>query len=172
MSNPDVHIINIVEIDHREYLMDVGYAAPFYHPIPLDLPKNYELTFGRDKYILKLKAKRGYSELQLIRNGKYKHGYIIKPHSRSISEFKSVIENSMKSTSTFLNAVLLVKYDSNSSVVIHNLSLIEIKDSHVNKVPLKDKDDLINQIYLKFGISKDIARESLSLIKNFYDAWN
>jgi len=172
MSNPDVHIVNIVEINHREYLVDVGYAAPFYNPIPLDLPTNYELIFGSDKYILKPRDKRNYSELQLIRDRKNKHGYIVKPHPRSITEFETVIEDSMRSTSTFLNAVLLVKYGVNSSVVIHNFSLIEIKDSNVNRVLLKDKEELIDQIYLKFGISKEIARESLSLIKNFNDAWN
>lgn len=172
MTNPDVHIVNIVEIDQREYLVDVGYAAPFFLPIPLDLPEDYELIFGRDKYILKPKDKRNYSELQLIRDGKNKHGYIVKPHPRSLTEFKKVIEDSMKSTSTFLNALLLVKYGVNSSVVIHNFSLIEIEDSHVNKVPLKDKEELIDQIVLKFGIPKEITRQSLSIIKNFNDAWN
>jgi arylamine N-acetyltransferase len=172
MSNPDVHIVNIVVIDHREYLVDVGYAAPFFQPIPLDLPENYELNFGCDKYIIKPKDNRNYSELQLIRDGINKHGYIVKPHSRSITEFETVIEDSMKSTSTFLNAVLLVKYEKNSSVVIHNFSIIEIEDSKVNKIQLKDKEELIDQIYLKFGIPEKISRGSLSIIKNFNDAWN
>jgi len=172
MTNPDVHIVNIVEINHKEYLVDVGYAAPFYNPIPLDLAKNYELTYGIDKYILKPRDKRNYSELQLIRDGNTKHSYIVKPHSRSITEFEKVIEDSTRSTATFLNAVLLVKYGVNSSVVIHNLSLIEIEDSNVNRVQLKDEDAIVAQIYLKFGISKEITRESLSLIKNFNDAWN
>lgn len=172
MTNPDVHLVNIVEINNKDYLVDVGYAAPFYNPIPLDLAKNYELTFGSDKYIIKPRDQRNYSELQLIRDGKIKHGYIVKPHPRSITEFEKVIEDSMKSTSTFLNAVLLVKYGENLSTVIHNFSLIEIENSTVNKVLLKNKEELIDQIYLKFGISKEITRESLSLIKCFNDAWN
>jgi N-hydroxyarylamine O-acetyltransferase len=172
MTNPDVHIVNIVEINNREYLVDVGYAAPFYNPIPLDLAGNYELTYGDDKYIIKPKDKRNYSELKLIRDGKNKHGYIVNPQPRSITEFKKVIEDSMRSTSTFLNAVLLVKYGENSSVVIHNLSLIEINNSIANRVLLKDEDELADQIYLKFGMSKEITSESLSLIKCYNDAWN
>jgi len=78
----------------------------------------------------------------------------------------------MRSTSTFLNAVLLVKYGENSSVVIHNLSLIENDNSNTNRVMLKDEDELVDQIFIKFGIPKEITRESLSLIKNFNDAWN
>ena len=172
MSNPDVHVVNVVEINHREYLVDVGYAAPFYNPIPLDLLNKYELIFGRDKYVLMPKNKRKLSELKLIRDGKNKHGYIVKPHPRSITEFKTVIEDSMKATATFLNSVLLVKYGVNSSVVIHNFSLIETEGLNVNKVLLKDKEDQIDQIYLKFSIPKEISRESLSFIRNFNDAWN
>ena len=166
------NIVNIVEINNKEYLGDVGYAAPFYNPIPLDLAKNYELTSGRDKYIIKPRDKRNYSEIKLIRDGKNKHGYIVKPQPRSITEFEKVIEDSMRSTATFLNAVLLVKYGENSSVVIHNLSLIEIDNSNADRVLLKDEEELVDQIYLKFGISKKITRESLSLIKCFNDAWN
>lgn len=172
MSTPDVHIVNIVEIDNREYLVDVGNAAPFYYPIPLDLQNDYEIIFGRDKYILKPKDKRNYSELQLIRDEKYKHGYIVKPYPRTITEFKTVIENSFRNTATFMNAVLLVKFGKSTSILIHNYSLIEVKDANVKRVQLKDKEELIDQIFLKFGISKDITKESLSLINNFKDVWS
>ncbi len=37
MSDPDIHIVNIVKIKNREYLVDVDYAAPFAEPLPLDL---------------------------------------------------------------------------------------------------------------------------------------
>ena len=172
MKNPDVHLVNIVEFSNKDYLVDVGYAAPFFHPIPLSLKTNYELIFGNDKYIVMPRDERKYSELRLIRDGKTKHGYIVKPYTRSITEFQKVIEDSMKSTSTFLNAVLLVKYGKKSSTVIHNFSLIEIEDMNTNKVSLNNLSELVDHIYFKFGIPKDISRESLSLIKNFNDAWN
>jgi hypothetical protein len=78
----------------------------------------------------------------------------------------------MRITATFLNAVLLVKFGVNSSVVIHNFSLIETEGFNVNKFLIKDKEELIDQIYFRFSISKDIVRESLSLITNYEDAWN
>lgn len=37
MKNPDVHIVNIVNIENRDFLIDTGYAAPFLEPIPLDV---------------------------------------------------------------------------------------------------------------------------------------
>ncbi len=172
MSNPDVHLVNIVEIENREYLVDVGYAAPFFEPIPLYLADDFELTFGNDKYLVKPRDEQGYSKLQLIRDGEIKHGYNVNPRPRSIIEFEKAIKDSMKGNSTFLNAVLLVKYGKNSSVRIHNLTLTEIDNSEINEIPLKDKDELIEQINSKFGISKNIAKDSLSLIKDFNDAWD
>ncbi len=36
MSNPDVHLVSMAELDQRQYLVDVGYAAPFAVPLPRD----------------------------------------------------------------------------------------------------------------------------------------
>src|SRR5665811_331066 len=37
MKNPDVHLISIVKIEEREFIVDGGYAAPFLEPLPSDL---------------------------------------------------------------------------------------------------------------------------------------
>ena len=126
----------------------------------------------RNKYVLLPKNNKGFSQLQLFRDGKLKHGYIVKPYSRSISEFESAIRNSFKGTSTFFNAILLAKYGINSSVVIHNFSLIITENLSSHKFSIKDKEELINQINQRFFIPKEIVRESLSEISNYEDAWN
>ena len=51
MNNPDVHVINIVTLNDREYLVDVGYAAPFLNPVPLYLDDSYEIVHGADRYM-------------------------------------------------------------------------------------------------------------------------
>jgi arylamine N-acetyltransferase len=172
MTNPDVHIVNIVSIENRDYLVDVGYAAPFFNPIPLDLTEDYRINFGTDEYVIIPKNEKGYSELKMFRNGKLKHGYIVKPYSRSISEFKTVIKDSFADTSTFFNAILLVRFRSNSSIVIHNFSLIETKGIHFKLTKLKSKAELVEKIIAHFAIPKNIIEESLEIIKNYEDAWN
>jgi len=52
MSQPDVHIVILVKLDGREYIVDVGYAAPFLEPIPRDLLIDYKISRGKDDYIL------------------------------------------------------------------------------------------------------------------------
>ena len=53
MTNPDVHIVNMVTLDGGEYLVDVGYAAPFLKPLPRDLRRDHVVALGRDRYVLK-----------------------------------------------------------------------------------------------------------------------
>ena len=172
MTNPDVHIVNIVNIENRDYLVDVGYAAPFFNPIPLDLTKEYKFALGVDEYVLFPKSVNGYSELKMFRNGKVKHGYFVKPHARSISEFEDKIKDSFRESATFLNAILLVRFRAKSSIRIHNFSLVESHDLNFKQIALSDKEELIDKIFIHFAIPKEIIEESLGLITNFEDAWN
>jgi arylamine N-acetyltransferase len=63
MSAPDVHMVNIVTLDGRPYLADVGYAAPFLAPLPLDLAQDQEIAWGRERYVLKPRDAAGRSLL-------------------------------------------------------------------------------------------------------------
>jgi arylamine N-acetyltransferase len=171
MTNPDVHIVNIVNLENRDYLVDVGYAAPFFNPIPFDLSEEYKITWGADEYILIPRSENGYSELILFRNAREKHGYTVKPQARSILEFKTVIKDSFRESATFLNAILLVRYKSISSIMIHNFSLVETSASNFKIIDLKNKADLIDNICTHFAMPKDIVIESLNFITNFEDAW-
>lgn len=49
MNHPDVHMVSMVKIEGREFMVDVGYAAPFFRPLPRDLDELIaviELRFG------------------------------------------------------------------------------------------------------------------------------
>jgi arylamine N-acetyltransferase len=172
MTNPDVHIVNIVKINNRDYLIDVGYAAPFLNPIPLDLNEEYKIALGSDEYIILPKSENGFSELKMFRNGQVKHGYIVKPYSRSISEFETVIKDSFRESALFLNAILLVRFKPNSSVMIHNFSLVKTYNLNSKIINLESKAELIDNILTHFTIPRDVVIESLNYVTNFEDAWN
>jgi len=172
MMNPDVHIANVITINNKEYLVDVGYAAPFLTPLPLYLSRNYEITLGNNRYILLPKYKKGRSEIQLYRDDKLSHSYTLKPQVRSISEFEKVIEDSFRASATFMNAILLVRFGVNSSVVIHNFSILKTNKTVIKKTDLKNKSELAAQITANFKIPVDIVEEALETITNFKDAWN
>jgi len=172
MNNPDVHIVNVVEIENQEYLVDAGYAAPFLEPIPLHRPDKYSIFLGADEYVIYPKDTTGRTEISMYRKGTLRHGYILKPQSRELSDFEDVIKNSFRDSAAFLNSLLLVKFGKNSGTTVHNYAVIESSGRKFIKTVLKNDDELIDAVFKYFQIPKDIAAESLKAIPEFVDAWS
>ena len=172
MNSPDVHIVSLVRMENREFIVDAGYAAPFLEPLPRDLADDYHIVHGRDRYVLKPKDMLNRSTLHLFRDGILKHGYTVKPESKTIDHFQKVIKNSFNDSATFMNAILLVRFDSNSSIVINNLSLIESRPDSYKVRALANKNKLIRAVEKYFKIPEEIVRVSVNEINNFGDAWN
>ena len=172
MANPDVHLASIVKLDDREYMVDVGYAAPFDHPLPRDLDHDYEIKLGNNRYVLKPRDSQGRSEMELHRNGIHKHGYVVKPVARSIEHFTDVIAHSFTGEATFTNALLLVRMFPNRSIVIHNLHVIESEGMEQRIVEIPNRAELAHVIEHYFNIPKQIAAEAIAELGELGDAWN
>lgn len=172
MKSPDVHIVNIVTLEDREFHVDAGYAAPFTIPVPLDLPKDFIIDLGTDRYILKARNKNNHSIVELYRNGFLKHTYKINPRARYIEEFEKVIADSFKESSTFMNTLLLARFELNYSLVIHNMTINEISGSDQKKERLNSPDQLASFIQDRFGIPSSIVLKSMTEIDMSGDAWN
>lgn len=172
MKNPDVHLVNVVTIDAREYLVDVGYAAPFLEPIPLDLTVEHSLRFGNTTYLIRPRDGFGRTRVELYRNGILRHGYIINPAPRRIDEFLPVIAESFAPNATFMNALLLVKFGPDESSVIHNKELIQVRRDDTNRTILRSNGELASVVHELFGIPEEVVAMAVNG-KNFGgDAWN
>ena len=172
MTNPDVHLVNIVSLDGQKFLVDAGYAAPFMEPLPLDLKQDFVIALGRDRYILKPKDKNGNSRIELYRDGQQEHGYNVNPLPRQIKHFAQVIRESYRDSATFMNALLLVRSYPNRSIVIHNLSVIESKGTDYHIHQLADRDELSAVVEKYFSIPRAIVSEAVAELGEFGDAWN
>jgi arylamine N-acetyltransferase len=172
MANPDVHMVIMVSVAGREYLVDAGYGAPFLAPLPRDLREDYVVALGRDRYVLRPQDGSGCSRLELYRGGALKHGYVAKPAARKIEDFADVIADSFRPTATFFNAVLLTRFFPESSVVIHNLELIESHGTESKVTRLKDRQNLAAAIEEYFRIPRPIVDEALTGLGDLADAWN
>jgi len=172
MTNPDVHLVSIVTVDNREYLIDVGYAAPFLTPLPRDLVTDYSVVLGHDRYVLKPQDERGYSRMELHRDGILKHGYLAKPMPRQIEEFEQVVADSYRDDATFMNAFLLARFFSDRSIVIHNLTVIESHGTESRIQTLTNQEDLGQAIDDHFGIPAEITADVVKDLGQLADAWN
>lgn len=172
MSAPNVHMVSLVKVAQQEYLIDVGYGAPFLSPIPRDLATDYTIVLGRDHYVFKPQDERGGSRMELFRNGSLVHSYTVNPMARQIHEFHQIIADSFREDSTFMKAVLLARFFPKRSIVIHNLTLIESEGTVSNIQYLNSRDEMVKAAHEYFGIPKEFTLDLVREIGQFGDAWH
>ena len=171
MKNPDVHLISIVSIDDREYIVDGGYAAPFFDPLPRDLSANHIINYAKEKYIIKPRDQLGRTKVEQYYDGKLQHWYTAKPQLRTLEEFRKVIEDSYSDDAAFMNAIRITKYNENGSLVLKNLSFtvtIAKKSSAIKlsraEIPVVIKEN--------FKIPSNVVLEAISSIKELKDIYD
>ncbi|MDH3217319.1 MAG: arylamine N-acetyltransferase [Candidatus Krumholzibacteria bacterium] len=171
MANPDVHIVNMVTVDGREYLVDVGYAAPFLEPLPRDLSQDHVISLGRDRYVLKPQDAEGRSRVELYRNHQLKHAYVARPVPRPIGYFDRVIADSFADDATFMNALLLARFSRDGSLTVHNLALVRSRgtDSHIEQ--LDSRLELVSAIERHFAMPRSVVSEVVQDLGELQDAW-
>lgn len=161
MSKPNVHAVSVVRLNGREYLVDVGYGAPFSSPMPRDLDEDFIVNFGRDRYVLRPQDGAGRSAMDHYRDNTRVHGYVVEPTSRSLGDFEEVIRGSYRREATFMNAVALARFYRDRVVRIRNLSIIESTSEGETETRLEDRDALIDAVRRIFGIPGAIVRFAL-----------
>jgi arylamine N-acetyltransferase len=171
MSSPDVHLVSMVELDEGQYLVDVGYAAPFAIPLPRDSTMDHVIHLGSDRFVLKPQDEDGRSRLDLYRDGKRVHGYVAKPSPRQIDEFKPAIADSYRSDATFMNALLLARHCPDRSLVIHNRTVIEYRGTGPGASALVERSELSQAIAEHFGIPERITTDVVNGLELLGDAW-
>ncbi|MCP4150859.1 MAG: arylamine N-acetyltransferase [bacterium] len=172
MTVPDVHLVSIVTIAPKQYLIDTGYAAPFLSPLPRDLDTDHVISLGRERYVLKPRDERDYSCLQLFRDGKLTHGYTVKPAPRQIEEFEEIITDSYQKESTFMNSITVARFFSEGSLVVRNMTVIRSRGNEWSRRELNDREALVQFIFEQFGIPRRYTLEALKGLNMQGDAWS
>jgi arylamine N-acetyltransferase len=162
MTRPDVHMVSIVRLEGREYLVDVGYGAPFYGPMPRDLEKEHEVVFGTNQFVLHPRDNRGRSRMDHLRDGKIIHGYLAKPEPRGIEHFDEVVRNSYSDTATFMNVVVIERFFPDRSLRFHNFDLTESTPDCSTTSRLSDKKELVEAIEHHCAFPGEMVREAIA----------
>ncbi len=161
MSKPDVHVVSLVRLDGREYLVDVGYGAPFLEPMPRDLDHTTEIAFGRNRYALHPRDGNGRSRMDHLRDDAMIHGYVVNPESREIDHFDEIICHSYSDEATFMNVVVIERFFPDRSLRIHNFTLTESTPGGATTTQLGDREELVEAIAHHGGFPAGIVREAI-----------
>jgi arylamine N-acetyltransferase len=162
MSKPDVHVVSNVRLGEREYLVDVGYGAPFFEPMPRDLDRNHEVVFGHNRFVLHPQDGEGHSRMDHLRDDEIIHGYVVNPTPREIGHFAEVIRDSYSKAATFMNVVVIERFEPNRSIRIHNLSLTESTSTSATSMQLADKKELAGAIVKHCGFPPEMVEEAIA----------
>ena len=160
MSEPDVHLVVLVRLDGREFLVDGGYGAPFLEPLPRDLSHDLEIVLGRERYVLKPRDGQGRSRLDLYRDGELRHGYLAKPGPRRIEEFAGVVAASFRPDATFLNQVTFMRFRPGRALVLQNRTLLTFEGASVRAERIAPAE-LPEVIERRFEVPATVTREAL-----------
>jgi len=171
MRNPDVHLINIVKIENREYIVDGGYAAPFLHPLSRDLKEDFVITLGNEKYIVKPRDDLGKTKVEQYSDGKLQHWYTAKPQERKIEDFDSVIKDSYSDDAVFMNAIRITRFSDQGSIMLKNLSLIETINNKSSTIKI-NLEELPSTIQTKFGMPEDLVKRAIGHFKELRDIYD
>ena len=161
MTKPDVHVVSMIRLEGREYLVDVGYGAPFYEPMPRDLEREHEVVFGSNLFVLHPRDVEGRTRMDHLRDGKLIHGYLAKPEPRKIEHFDEVIRHSYTDAATFMNVVVVERFFTDRSVRFHNFDFTESTPDGTTTTRLADKKELVEAIEHHCGFPAEIVREAI-----------
>ena len=164
MRNPDVHLITIVIIDERKYIVDCGYASPFLKPLPMELTEDHIIRLGNEEYFVKPKDEKGKTKVEQYFNGELQHWYTANPQPRKIEEFSKVIKDSYAEDAIFMNVLRITRFSENGSLALKNLQFTENTDTKSSSVELSRKD-IPRIIQEKFGMPADIVEEAIINLK-------
>ena len=171
MKEPDVHLINIVTIDEKEFIVDGGYAAPFLQPLPRYLDNDFVINFGNEKYVVRPKDDSGKTLVEQYSGSELQHWYTTKPEARKIEEFRKVIEDSYAEDAVFMNAIRLVRFTENGSVSLRNYSFAETSGANVITTKIK-REELPAIVSKKFGMPEELVKAALDSINEIKDIYN
>src|SRR5690606_24259867 len=151
------HMVNIVSFGTKEAIVDVGYGAPFWKPIPRSESDDVVLELGAERYVLKPQDQQGRSRLELYRSNQLAHGYMLKPASKTIHYVAALLDRSCDAQAPILTRLTATRFFDDWGLVLHNNTLAESRRSVPVRPQMETHDAVIETLVDRFGMPEGIA---------------
>lgn len=163
MNVPNVHSCIRVRIDGTSYHVDVGNAAPFLDPIPLNaLP--YEIQRGEMRWVFD-RPEDGRLRSTVFSRGERVHGYTVNeevwPHTR----FRDIILDSFASGRTFMSLLRLVRIFPEHTVELKNRTLRVHRGLNTSETKLNSMDELRAAVDTQFKLPRCPVEKGVEILE-------
>jgi arylamine N-acetyltransferase len=167
---PNVHTGVLVRLAGVAYLIDVGYAAPFWEPMPLDrLP--FEVVHGDARYVLRRADETSDRDAaaryeMTVREGRERvHGYVVHTTPRTEGFFRETVLSSFGRDRTFMRCLFLVRYFEDRSVRIANGVLSRSDGRGVERVTLGSVAELRRAVQQELALPRCPIDEAVAVLE-------
>ncbi|HSH00124.1 MAG TPA: arylamine N-acetyltransferase [candidate division Zixibacteria bacterium] len=161
---PDGHMLNVVTLDGTEAIVDVGFGAPFWHPLNRNHDTDIQVRLGAERYALKPQDDSGRSRLEVYREERLVHGYLMKPHAREVSEFAEVISRSYSDRAPFLNRLTIIRFYDDWALTVRNNKLAKLTGPGVETTRLETRAEITETVVTHFGMPEEIVTAALETL--------
>jgi arylamine N-acetyltransferase len=157
MTNPDVHVC-VRENHGPGYLVDVGFAAPFREPVPLDaLP--WSAAEGAQRYTFD-QHPRGYS----LSFGD-SLSYVAHEPPRPAEYFASVILDSFAPTAHFMNHLRISRFFEDYSVELLDRTMKRHRAQRTEEREFASMAELEEAVRTEFAMPRCPVREAVAVLE-------
>lgn len=139
---PRSHAVIRVKLEDTTYLIDVGYAAPFYQPIPLDqLPQQVphgDYTFTIDRHV----SGAASVEVATYRGGTRVQTYVAKPPALGPEGFTTGIQRAAEPNARLMRSLQISRFFASRVLEVIDNSLVSTHHNITTVTPLASIEEL------------------------------
>lgn len=162
---PRTHAVIRVRHEGATYLVDVGYAAPFYHPISVEGPFPLTIPHGDINYVIdRHVAHREALEVSTLHGGAKLTSYVAKPPAVDLDGFAASIERSCAPDARFMRRLRIVRFFASRVLEIDNNRLITTHHNITTVTPIANVDELEAIVHEGLQLPRMPVREAVEAL--------
>jgi arylamine N-acetyltransferase len=163
MNTPNVHSCIRVRVNGRAYHVDVGNAAPFLEPFPLDaLP--YEFLRGEMKWIFDQGEDRRL-RCRVFSRGEHVHGYTANESPCTHEDFREVVLDSFQPGRTFMGLLRIVRIFPEHTVELKNRTLRLHRGTTTTEATLNSLAELRHAVDTQFLMPRCPVERAVEILE-------
>lgn len=163
---PRSHAVCRVGFEDAHYLVDVGYAAPFYQPIPLvDLPVRVphgDLDYVIDRHVSGPEA----LEVTTLRGSAKVQSYVAKRPALAADGFSQAIERAAAEGAKFMSKLRITRFFASRVLEVVNNSLVTTHHNITTVTPIRDQAELEAVVHEQMQLPRLPVLEAVEVLRS------
>ncbi len=164
-GTPRSHAVCRVGFEDAHYLVDVGYAAPFYEPIALvELPARVphgDVNYVIDRHV----SGAGALEVTTLRGNHKVQSYVAKPPALAAEGFAQAIERANGEGARFMRSLRISRFFASRVLEVVDNTLVTTHHNITTVTPIRDVDELEAVVHEQMQLPRLPVRDAVEVLK-------